>query len=365
MEFACRMTQLEHALSIAERFTGKAATLPMLGNVCLVAGPHTLAIVATNLEHAVELRISGTGHKEGMVAVPSKILFSTIQALKGAETVTLKEKNMGIAIATDRWHTQIHGVNAEDFPLIPSVAVKERFHMTTGMLKQGLDTVLPAVALSEFKPVLAGVYVRVSPHELRLVATDSFRLAEWKHTHKENNSQFSFLLPHRIAQELARILPAGEEEIEIGVGENQARIGWGENSVITRLIEGQFPDYEAIIPNDFNTTGYIQRDALMNAVRVASLFASRLQDVTLQLQKDTLKISAKNEDVGAHEMILPFSARGGEVTLTFNYRYLLDGLAILDEPEIFLGTNSEHAPVVLRNKSNDRTTYILTPLRLS
>ncbi len=374
MKFLCLKENLEKALVIAERFTGKNVTLPILGNILLETDETMLYVTATNLEYAVRIRIPGKVSRRGKVSVPAKIISSLIQSTR-SDKIDLEEKGGNLFIKTDQRDSIINGISAEDFPLLPKIKKAAFFVLDHSSLTDGLSKVLPAVSLSEFKPELNGVFFKVSGGLLYLAATDTFRLAEkvLELTDKPQDGEISFILPQRIAQELAR-LPA-KEELTVSLGDNQVLFETGEIKIISRLIEGNFPEYSGIIPKSFEITSFIKKNELIEAVRSSSIFVSKLQEVRLNLGSQTLEISSANPEVGEYKTRLEVQSSGKGISansgqedgagLNFNFRYLLDGLNSLDDKEVFLGLNSDNAPTMLRNKEDGSFKYVLMPIRVS
>lgn len=363
MRFSCVKEKLERAITIAERFTAKNITLPILGNILLESRESTLLITATNLEQAVQVTIPGKG-QAGSVCVSGKIFSSLVQSLK-EDTITLEEKQGNMTVKTNTRDTRINGMPTDGFPLIPKIKKISSLQLDALLLKQGFESVLPAVSSSEFKPELSGVFLSGSGKLLKLVATDTFRLAEKKLPVSEPPSGLlSCIIPQRVAQELARIISEGEEEIEVLYGDNQILFNLKGIQVISRTIEGNFPEYGNIIPQQFETTCFLETSEFINAVRSSSIFSSKIQEVTLKFSKKQIEITASNPEIGEHKIILPGGSVGKETKVSFNYRYLLDGIGAMHEKEVFLGVN-ENAAAVVKNKNDDSLLYVLMPIRLS
>lgn len=363
MKFSCTKGNLEKALAIAERFTGKNITLPILGNLLLETERGYLKITSTNLEYAVQISVPGKEIKGGKVSVPAKVLYSLVQPIRD-EKIDLEEKQNNLWIKTESVNTRINGNSTEDFPLVPKVNKSFSFSVDGFPLCSGLEKVLPAVSVSEFKPELTGIFFRVTPEALYLVATDTFRLAEkiipWEG--KESKDNFSFILPQKVSQEITRAF--GEDsEVRVSYGENQAVFETERIKVLSRVIEGNFPEYSSIIPKRFEASAFLARDELISAVRSSSIFTSKIQEVRLSFSGKTIEVTSANPDVGDYKIFLPAANTGQSVKLGFNYRYLLDGLNALDEDEIYLGCNTESSASLLRNKSDNSFLYIIMPIR--
>lgn len=364
MKFTCSTEQLRHGLNAAERFTGKNTTLPVLANALMAADGNTLNIIATNLESGIQATIHGTGGSSGKVCVPVKVLSAFLQSVHD-EKIQIEEKQGNLLITADSRTTRVNGVPADDFPLLPKITRSQAFQIDAVSLKNGLEKVLPAVSASEFKPELSGVYIGVSPTQVKFAATDTFRLAEKTVTldEKHKNASFSLIIPHRIAQEIIRVI-SDDEEVKISIGENQALIETDGLMIVSRLVEGNFPDYSGIIPKNFETSCHVSRMPLVSAVRASSIFASKLQDVMLNTTAKAIDINSSNQDIGEYVNSLSCSISGKETSVSFNYRYLLDGLQCLDEDEVFMGFNGKQGPSLLRNKADGSFLYVVMPIRL-
>lgn len=366
MKFSCITSHFTRAAGIAERFCGKNIALPILAHTFLEAEGNTVTITATNLEHAVTWRIPGRVARKGRVCVPAKTLSSLLQSL-GDGKVDVEEERGNLRLRTETREGKVNGMSPDDFPLVPNVKKTETFSVDAGALSRVLLRTLPAVSASEFKPELTGVYLRAERDTLTLAATDTFRLAEHSLAlapAREANA-VSCIVPERTAQELARILDTDAGTAAFSLGENQLLIETAEGKIVSRLIEGNFPEYRVIIPTRFATSAYLKKSDLITAIRSASIFASKLQEVTIRFSAGGLEIVAENPEVGEYRTTCPASLDGKAIAMSFNWRYLLDGVQSLEDEEIFFGCNQESSPALLRNKSHPHFSYVVMPIRLT
>lgn len=373
MKFSCAQQDLERAAAIAERFTGKQLALPALANVLLAADGKGLMLTATNLEHAVQVRVAARVGREGRVTLPARVFATLLQSL-GDGDVHGEGEQGNLRLTTARRNVRINGMPADDFPPIPKIKKTAGFSAPALLLARGLSRVLPAVSSSEFKPELAGVYFRQGKDDVTLCATDTFRLAEavvpLAHPGdglpgREQGAGVSCILPHRPATELARLLDGEDGDVAVAVGDNQLTAETRRGTLTSRLVDGAFPDYKAIIPARFATSAYLSREDAVRGVRAASIFASKLQEITLRLQEKRMDIRAANPDVGEYHVEYPASLAGKETAMSFNWRYVMDGLQQLDDEEVFFGCNDAGAPALIRNKSHAAFTYVVMPIRLT
>lgn len=362
MKLSCVKEVLEKSVISAERFVGKNITLPILSNILLEVQDSILTLTATNLESAIQVSLSVKSSRPGKVSIPAKILSSFIQSVK-EEKLDLEERQQNLYIHTETRDTRINGMSAEDFPLVPKVKKSHMFSIEAFFLKQALEKVASTASSSEFKPELTGVFFRVTPKTVRLVSTDSFRLSEKViNIDKSDGDSFSFILPQRLSLELARTLE-DKDYVNISFGEGQVLFESNGLRIVSRLVEGNFPEYTAIIPKSFETTCFLKRNELVQAVRSAGVFASKIQEVTLSFRGKALEVSSTNQEIGENKISLPAHFTGKEIKVSFNFRYLLDGLSAIDEEELFMGLNNENAPTMIKNKSETSYTYVLMPIK--
>ncbi len=366
MKFTILKEHLERALVTAERFAGKNVTLPILGNVLIEADEASLKITGTNLEYAVQITIPGRGGKGGKISVPAKIISALVQTIK-EEKITLEEKQGHLLVHTEQRDIKINGMPAEDFPLVPKVKKTAFFSVDSFSLKENIEKTIPAVSFSEFKPELSGLFFLIHANNSILAATDTFRLAESavEISGSGEGLPVSFILPQRIAQELTRIWGKEESTVRVTIGENQAMFENGEVKIISRLIEGSFPDYGGVIPKSHDASCEISRYELIDAVKSSSIFSSKLQEVKLRFEEKTLTVMAANTEVGEYKTTLPITPVKSSVELGFNYRYLLDGLGVLAGDKCFLGLGNGSSPTLLRSTTDPAFIYILMPIQMN
>lgn len=367
MKFSCAKAQLERAVGIAERFCGKNLALPILANILMEAGDNSVVVTATNLEQAVQFRVPARIAKPGKVCVPAKVFSSLLQSL-GEDKLDAEAERGNLHLRTESRESRLNGSSADDFPLVPKIKKSAAFTVETAALTTALSRVLPAVSSSEFKPELAGALFRSGRDTLTLCATDTFRLAEHQVplAKSEESGSTSFIVPHRAVQEMARILEGEDGVTSLVLGDNQILVeSVGGGRMISRLVEGNFPDYQGIIPSHFTTSAYLPRGEIMSGVRASSIFASKLQEVTLRLGTKQIEVAAANPEVGEYHTRHNAALNGKEIAMSFNWRYLLDGIQALEDDEVFFGCNQETSPALLRNKSRADFTYVVMPIRLT
>ena len=367
MLISVERNQFLKGLSIIEHAIGRSPTLPVLGYVLLKTVDNILELTATNLELSITTRISAKIQTPGVISVPYRTLGGLLHNLSHA-IIELKGVRETLEINTPAQKAKIQGGAVNEFPLIPDVKTKNiiRFQ-NPHTLTEDLDSVLPAVAASDVRPELNGVLLEVGEEETVFAATDTFRLAVRSTKDVEAKEPKVAILPKRTAEVLSKLM-RDAKHVDGHLSLTQALFTDGTTSIVSRLIEGSFPDFSAILPKQESAAIRLSREEFLQELNAASLFTSRLNDVslTIQPQKVNLLISAHNPDIGEYETAVKGAAHGQKITLAFNYRYLIDGLAGFSGDQqidfVFVG---EGKPGLMRpaNTKDERNVYLVMPIR--
>ncbi|MDO8560904.1 MAG: DNA polymerase III subunit beta [bacterium] len=363
MKLVCTRNNIRDAFQLAERFVGKNLTLPILGNILLEAIGKSVRCVATNLEIGVEVSVPCKIIKEGSVTMPGKLINSLLSSIDD-EIITFEEKDCALTVKTDSSHFLIQGISSKDFPILPKFKKGKEFSISSKELKTSLTQVAPSVASSDFRPELSGIFFKKELKSLILAATDSFRLAE--KTINLNSSQgesFSFILPARTAQELLRILSDSDDDVLVRESENQVFFELNDTHIVSRVVDGNYPDYTAIIPKGFDAHVSVARDELVKKIKAASVLASKLNDVSLSFSSGESSVEAINSEVGKSKIIFSSKIKGKDSRVSFNFRYLLDGLESLYGEELLISLNGDSAPALITDPQNSSFRYVVMPIR--
>jgi DNA polymerase-3 subunit beta len=222
--------------------------------------------------------------------------------------------------------------------------------------------VIDSAALSEARPELAGIFLHFFPNKIESAATDSFRLAE-QVIYENGQIEQSIIIPKTTSQELIRAIGEREEDVAISLSENQIFFSTGDFEIVSRLIDGHYPEYKRVIPEKFISKYTLSREELEKSVRLASIFTSNIADIKLQADKDNFKILAKNADKGEVSLAVPGSLKNGPFSLVVNYRYLLEGLKIIKSSQVEIDFTGEGSPLILHPEGRKDFTYLIMPLR--
>lgn len=376
MNIVCLKENLKKNLDNALRIIKYNSTLPILNNFLLSTDKGMLKISSTDLEIGFTYLISSKIIKDGSITVPAQLLSQFVNNLPN-KNINLEVINSKLNLTCDNINASINGLNAEDFPIIPKVKNDSVLIIKSKILKESLESVINSSATSNNRMEISSIYIRFSPDQIKFIATDSFRLAhktlfishkDLKEKIKMNFEKLkNIILPLRTAGEILRILGDQDGDVRVVIDQNQILFDFNNINLISRLIEGNYPDYEAIIPKSFETQCFINKNDLEEAIKLAGCFSSKLNDVKIKTnsEKSQLLVSSSNSDYGNHEAIINSEVKGKNIDIVFNWRYVLDGLKNINSDELVLEFNSDQRPAVIKPVNNSDFFYILMPIRNS
>lgn len=366
MKFTCTQENINHALLVVSHVASKNVTLPILNNILIRAHSDRIELSATNLEIGITTSIRGKIDAPGVYTVPAKLLNDYVSVLpEGNINFNLTEH--GLVLETEQSRTLVKGVAAEDFPVIPSFESKQVLHCSAVELRKALGQVMFAAATDEMRPEISGVYLTVNNNSIILAATDSYRLAEKKLPCRNSAKEpIAVIVPLNTLSEIVRIIGEEETEVEVAFGESQVQCRYKEIQLISRLVEGNYPDYQQIIPTTSDHQATVPTSELANVIKAASLFCKPgINDVTLTLHSKNgqLTVTAANSQSGENTSTVNAQTTGGEIAIVFNHRYLLDGLAATNSESIVLSLTNSTSPGLLQPVGDSSYRYIIMPIR--
>ncbi len=373
MKIEALKENLKTSLNIIEKITnGKNLSLPVLDNVLISTEDNFLNLSSTDLETAIRVWILVKILKKGKVAVPAKFLSNFI-ALLPNEKITLEEKKQGLYIECKNFKNQIQGVNPEDFPIIPKFENTESISFDNQNFWQGLSQVVDVASPSQSRPEISGIYFVFSKTSVKMAATDSFRLAEKNiNIDSKNTKEVSFILPQKPARELMNILEGKEGKIKIYFSPNQIMFelpmkeaDHPQIQVISRLIEGEYPNYQEIIPQKFKTQAILKRDELIAQIKTASLFSGKVNEVKIKVNAESkeVEISAQDPDIGESVSSISAKIEGESMETSFNHKFLIDGLLNIRSSEVIFDFSKEDGPCVLKPVGDASYIYVVMPIK--
>lgn len=368
MRFSCTQENLLHGLGIVSRVASRAGNLPILSHIYIKAEVEGIVFKATNLEVGVSTTVRGKVEEIGEFTVPARLLTEYVLLLP-KEKVDLALEGQNLTIKSGVHQTKVKGLPAADFPLIPPVEEGTVARVSLPALAEGLEQVLCAVSATETRPEISGVLFRVEGKQCVLAGTDSYRLAE-KVLNAEGveGKPVQAIVPLRALQELARICSQEKEagSVVLTLSPNQFAARLPTLEFVSRVIDGQYPDYRAIVPNKFGSQLLLSRAELIAAVKAAGLFSKAgVYDIGIETdpQAGIVTISALNSQTGEYVSTLPAEVKGGSAKLAFNWKYLLEGVGVLPGEKIWLKATDSSAPAMLSEEGGSDYFYLLMPIK--
>lgn len=367
MKLSCTQENLNRGLSLVSRMISSRTALPILGHVLIKTDKGRLKLSATDLEIGINAWVGSKVEKEGVITVPGR-LISDFVATCDDKTINLDVEKQDLILKSEKYQAKIKGTNAEEFPLIPEVKEENVFEVSALDFREAVSQVIIASAIDESRPVLAGILLKVLKNKIKLVATDSYRLAE-KTLKLEKEAGFSkdIIIPAKTMNELVRILASlSADKIKIAVAENQVQFTVDDTAeIVSRLIEGNYPNYEQIIPTKNTTQAEIEKNQFVNIIKMASLFAREsANNVKLEIAKSgKLKVTATASQVGENVSEMDVAIDGEQAEIAFNAKFILDVLSIIADNKIYLELSGKLNPGIIRPVGSKDYLYLIMPLR--
>jgi DNA polymerase-3 subunit beta len=364
MKVVCTQENLKRGLGITSRVSSGSTTLPVLNNVLIKTDQGGLKLSSTNLEMGVNTWIRCKVDEAGGISVPAKTFADLINNLPN-DNVTLSVENNQLLIQTSDYETKIKGLAPDEFPLIPQLEEQNPIEIKSKDLKTAISQTVFAAAYSETQPEISGILFSLDEKQLRLAATDRYRLAE-KIMNINNSVVKTFIIPNKAVQELAKVLGNAEDEnIQIFFSQNQIMFKTEETELTSRLIDGQYPDYKQIIPQTFNTEIDLLAEDLSSAMKTAGIFTQTGNNVTLEFQEpDKLKISSSSGDLGESMLNIRCKVTGEAGKIIFNHRYILDCLSTIGTKNVTFQIINENSPALLMSHDLPGYIYLVMPIKI-
>ncbi len=356
-------------LQAVQNVVSTRTTLPILSNVLVRAEEGRVEFTATDLDVTISCTVEATVKQAGTTTIPVKKLVGIVRELSvGDIELETDEKNV-TSIRSGSSFFKIRGLSAEEFPPVPKFNADRRIVLPQEKIRGMLRKTSFAISTDESRYVLNGIFISLKDHKMTMVATDGRRLALVdEEVDVPEKSQGEFIVPAKTVNELSRLL-AGTGDVEINFTENQAALSLKDEKgagvlIITKLIEGNYPNYRQVIPGETKERISLPREEFMHALRRAEIMTSDKQNsVKLAFTKNNLAITANSPDVGEARESLSINYKGRDLAIAFNPAYVIDPLNALENDEVFIELIDELSPGVL--KINGAFLYVVMPMRLS
>ena len=380
MKVSCLQENLAKGLSIVGRAVASRSTLPVLSNVLLATDNGQLKLSATNLEIGINCWVGAKIEQEGAITVPARLLAEFVNSLPPERIdLDLEESTQTLNLKCARFESNIKGIDAQEFPLVPTASDSETpIRLNPESLRKMIDQVVFAAATDESRPILTGVLVQFNEDELTMAAADGFRLSV-KNTSLTSNQYMGepaeVIIPARALMELARISTDQEEPVEVIITQARKQVLFHLQNIdlVSQLIEGKFPDYNQIIPKGYATRSVLETSSFLKATRVSHLFARDSSNIIKlevvpagdELMNGRITLVATSAELGDNVADMDASIEGDPLEIAFNAKYLIDVLAVVDSPQVVLETTAASSPGVIRPIGDDQFTHVIMPMHIS
>jgi len=370
MRITCKQQELSKALSIVGHAVSSRCTLPILSNILLSTDQGRLKLSATNLEIGINCWIDADIHQEGVTTLPAKTFSELISSLASGNVDLITNEAHSTNIKTAKNNANVKGIDPSEYPAIPGVDGAETpITLYCNTLKEIIAQTAFAAADNDSRPVLSGVHIEVVGETISFAAADSFRLAYREAPLAGHVEPFSgIIIPAKTLTELGRILPSdGPVDMILTPNRSQVLFHTEHIDLVSRLIEGTFPNIRAAIPKDLPTKIIVETKEFALAVKAVTPFAKDSSNivkvkVSREMTGDTLTLTSVAEDVGDNTVTVNAAIEGNETNIIFNTKYLSEVLAIIDKPEVSLSLNTSSNPGIIRPVGSADYTYVIMPM---
>ena len=363
MKFRCEREALAEALATAGRAaTGRSGALPVLSGLRLELAGDRLTVTGTDLDLTIQLSVEVGGERDGGIVLPARLAADIVRSL-GSGKVEVVADGDDVSISNGRSNFGVRPLSFDDYPKLAS-PVNTSVTLPASAFGEALRQVVRAASTDEARPILTGVLMAAEADGLRMVATDSYRLAVRDLVGQQVlAADQKVLVPGRALTELQRLVGGGDD-VTMRLGDRDATFEVGSTRLTTRLIEGEFPNYRQLIPASHPNTLTVEREPLMEAIRRVKILAKDATPVRLQMGGDTLRLTAITQDVGNASEELDAQYDGSELVVAFNPDYLAAGVEACSGDAVTLSTMDALKPAVVRGVGHEDYLYLLMPVRV-
>ena len=383
MKLTCTQENFKKAIFNSERMVSKQSTLPILNNILFETDMGGLKLSATNLEIGVSVQIGAKVENEGKITIPAKLISNFVNNLPHGENVSMEVVDQNLKIQSGTAKAMIKGLSAEDFPLLPKKNTEFILNIPSLKLKNIISKVITCVAINETRQELTGINLIFTEKEILFASTDSFRLVEDKLELEIENigtgytdfisNKSTLIIPATTFIELSRIISSDtEQDVQIAIEEGQIFIEIDGTHIVSRLINGRYPEYKHIMPTEFKTRIVGEKSLIQGAIKMSSIFANgKTNEVVLKIDADAEKtlIEARSVETGENSSEIVVDITGPSQEIIFNSKYLLDGVNTITTSKIAILMNGESSPVAIKEIDEktgevlENYTYIVMPIK--
>lgn len=377
MKFSCLQENLAKGLAIVGRAVATRSTLPVLSNILMATDEGRLKLAATNLEVGILCWIGAKVEEDGATTVPARLLTDFVNSLPPERIdVQLLTRTQTLNLKCANYEANIKGIDAQEFPLLVALSDDMGIQLEPTVLREMVNQVSFAAAVDESRPVLTGVLAEISDTRLTMAAADGFRLSVRRTDLPAAATQSaSVIIPARALQEVARVSSEEENPIRVTIAPNRSQVFFRMTNIdlISQLIEGNFPDYQQIIPKSYATRTVVDSSELLKAVKIASFFARDAANIVrLRISPGEqpglggkLTVMATSAELGDNVTEMNADVEGVPIEIAFNAKYLVDVFSVITTPKVALETSSPQSPGVIRPVGDDSFVHVIMPMHIA
>lgn len=374
MKLSCLQENLARGLSLVGRAVSTRSTLPVLGNILLATDNGRLKLSATNLEIVVTCWVGAKIEEEGAVTVPARIISDLVNALPQEQVeMQLNPSTHTLHLACARTEANVKGIDHQEFPLIPQANDDPRIRLDPAEFKEMINQVAFAAATDDTRPTLTGVYTHISPGLMTMASTDGFRLSvRTLELEDEVSEERTLIIPARALVELARVISESDEYLDVVMLSKRNQIIFEMETVrlISQLVEGQFPDFKAVIPDSHRTRTVLNTAGFLKACKTAGIFARESGNTARvrinqanELMPGYATISATSAETGDNVAQIDAMVDGDDIEMSFNVKFITDVLGVISTPQVALETTTVMEPGVVKPVGKDDYVHIIMPMQ--
>jgi len=366
MKLNISKNELVEALSIVSRATSNRPTIPILSGILIQASGEDIRFYGTDLETSIQTAVSGLVEQEGGVVVPGKIFNDIVRSLPDA-SILLEKEGETLSIKAQQSNFSIRILPAEDFAKFPDIEGVESIKLPVKILEGMVRKVGKAVSRDETRAVLTGILVQIGEGTIKMVATDSYRLAIAERELEEGagNERFEALIPGKAFEDVIK-MAAKSDDLDITLTSNQVRFEFGKTVFVTRRIEGNYPNYKNLLPDSYNLKVNLSQEEILEATKRVALMAvsNTAIKLSISVEDSTLVMSSHSNDYGQAEEAIMVKVEGEDREISVNHAYLLDGLSAVGSEFITLEIQEAMKPGIIKSEE-EGFTYLFMPVRPS
>ncbi|TRZ77161.1 DNA polymerase III subunit beta [bacterium] len=362
MQIECLRETILEKVSFLQGAVGRNLSLPILNNVLIKVEDGRIKLSTTNLEIGMTAWIGGKVEESGEITVPVKILANILNNIS-SEKVILKSNGDNLTVKGDNSKVMLKGMEGKDFPIIPSIKDGFELKLPADKVKMAINKTIFSVSVNETRPELTGILIDIDEKNVNFVGTDSVRLSKFSiEIDQPIGDSKSVIVPSKTMSEVLKGIGGYNGDILCKISENQILFSFNNITIISRIIEGKYPPYNQVIPNNFKTKIVVNNKEFTKALKMAGIFAiNRASEIVIK-QKDggKIEISSSAQDLGENSSVINANIQGDNIEiLTFNFRYLSEGVFIIDDEEIRFSVSGSESPVIVDSEKNNNFLYLM------